>query len=537
MNDLWLRIAACVAGTGFFFAGSLKMFGALQQSNYRGKGFFRWLKRKDNLFYNRIVLWTMLSALLSALFAVCFSFAGETVAAGLSLLPLMLVSLLFFIADGKYALKVPLKTTGRIKRLAAVYVFFLAAFSFLGLSLLEFCGEVIGNPLVACFKFTPYSLFPLLLPAIFALSNAVSSPFENARNEKFVKRAGQVLNETKILRIAVVGSYGKTSVKNILKTLLSEKYSVIATPHSFNTPVGIAKTVTSKEFAGNEVLIAEMGARRAGDIKELCELVNPDFALFTGVCAQHVESFGSEENVLKGKCEILRGAKGPVYCGERLRERLENAEFLSEEEREKCVFACFSDVLKNVRLGCADTEFDLVLASGTAHIKTKLLGRHSAENIALAATLAEKLGLTAAEIEAGAAKLVPTPHRLELTENGGVYILDDSYNSNPLGAAEAIEALKRFQGRKFAVTPGLVETGILEEMLSRELGARLAGLDCVVLVGTTLVGAVKAGYLDQGGAAEKLLIVPTLDAAQKYLAETLSSGDAVLFLNDLPDAY
>ncbi|MBQ8886018.1 MAG: UDP-N-acetylmuramoyl-tripeptide--D-alanyl-D-alanine ligase [Clostridia bacterium] len=537
MDDLWLRIAACVACTGFFFAGSLKMFGALQQSGYRGSGFFRWLKNKENLYYNRIVLWTTMSVLLAAFFSVCFSFAGARLASGISLAPLLFISLLFFLADRKYALKVPLKVTGRIKRLAAVYVFFLAAIGFFFLSLLEFGASVIDKPLIHCFKFAPFAFFPLLLPFIFALSNAVSSPFENARNGKFVKRAGQVLNESNIIRVAVVGSYGKTSVKNILKTLLSEKYSVIATPHSFNTPIGIAKTVLNGEFAGKEVLIAEMGARRIGDIEELCALVKPDYALFTGVCAQHVESFGSEGNVFKGKCEILRGTNGTVVCGGGLEPHIMGAEFLSEEEKAKCAFVPFDGLIRNLRLGATETEFDFLLSSGTVHVKTKLLGRHSAENIALAAYLAEKMGLTAVEIERAAAKLAPTAHRLELSENGGVYILDDSYNSNPRGAKEAIEALRRFNGRKFVVTPGLVETGILEEKISRELGAQLVGLDSVVLVGGTLVAPVKAGYLEAGGDGEKLRILPTLEDAQGYLETALSLGDAVLFLNDLPDAY
>ncbi len=145
--------------------------------------------------------------------------------------------------------------------------------------------------------------------------------------------------------------------------------------------------------------------------------------------------------------------------------------------------------------------------------------------------------MTEEEISAGIEKIEPIPHRLQLIESGGVHILDDSYNSNPVGAAEAVEALKRFGGRKIVVTPGLVETGILDERLNGELGARLAGLDLVILVGDTLVGAVKAGYTAAGGEAEKLVVRSTLDAAREYLADVVETGDAVLFLNDLPDAW
>ena len=147
--------------------------------------------------------------------------------------------------------------------------------------------------------------------------------------------------------------------------------------------------------------------------------------------------------------------------------------------------------------------------------------------------------MTADEIVRGIEKLEPIPHRLQLIENNGIYILDDGYNCNPKGAEDALSALSRFAGRKCVVTPGIVECGILEEKINGELGAKLAekGFDKVILVGNTLVGAVQKGYIEANGKAEALALVPTLDAAQKLLSEYLQTGDAVLFLNDLPDVY
>ena len=188
-------------------------------------------------------------------------------------------------------------------------------------------------------------------------------------------------------------------------------------------------------------------------------------------------------------------------------------------------------------LGATQTEFTLCLAGGEIAVKTKLLGEAAVENIALSALLCEKMGLTVEEIGRGIEKIQPIPHRLEVVESGGAYILDDAYNANPEGAKLAVAALKRFAGKKIVVTPGIVETGILEEEVNGALGAILVDLDEIVLVGDTLIGAVKAGYLAAGGNAEKLTIVPTLNAAEEKLAELLGEGDAVLFLNDLPDAY
>ena len=148
-------------------------------------------------------------------------------------------------------------------------------------------------------------------------------------------------------------------------------------------------------------------------------------------------------------------------------------------------------------------------------------------------------GLTAEEIARGLSKLQAVPHRLALTEQKGVYILDDGYNCNPKGAAEALKALSRFSGRKCLVTPGIVECGILEENINGDLGAKIAGygFDKVILVGNTLIGSVKKGFENAGGDMATLSVVECLDKAQTVLKGYLQEGDAVLFLNDLPDVY
>ena len=117
--------------------------------------------------------------------------------------------------------------------------------------------------------------------------------------------------------------------------------------------------------------------------------------------------------------------------------------------------------------------------------------------------------------------------------------MDDGYNCNAVGAKEALAALGRFAGRKCVVTPGIIECGVLEEKINGELGEEIAKLapDKVILVGETLVGAVKDGYKNAGGDEKKLSTVKDLKGAQAALGEWVGKGDAVLFLNDLPDVY
>lgn len=540
MGDVLSRIAACIAGTCFFYLGTFKLLGAYQQCGYRGGRFVRWLKRKDNLFYNRLALWAGLSLLSSALFALVFSFAGTDAALLLSAVPFFFFCVLFCIADRKYALKVPVAVTGRIKRLSAVYILLIACASYIVVALLGFFAELADNRLYDLFAYLPFSLMPLLLPWLLVSAGALDGLYEEPRNRKYVKRAVQVLSERKILRIAVVGSYGKTSVKNILESILSRRFRTVVTPESYNTPMGVARTVLGADFEGKEAFIAEMGARKEGDIAELCALVKPDYAVFTGVCAQHIQTFGSEENVLKAKCEILKGTSKKVICGGGLKEKILplSPETVSLSDKEKCVYADFGELLSDLDLRADGTSFTLRLPGrNPISVHTCLLGAHSAENIALAALLAAELGLTDAEIADGIAGITPVPHRLQLIESGGIHILDDSYNANPEGAAEAVKALFRFPGRKIVVTPGLVETGVLDEEINGRLGRQLVGLDLVILVGDTLVGAVKAGYLEGGGEEENLAVCPTLEKAKDLLSDVLEKGDAVLFLNDLPDAW
>ena len=529
MIEIVQKMSAAVFISCLLCLSTMKMLGAMQQGGYKTESFWRWLRRKDNLLMNRLAVLALCLALASAVTSLCFSFLGRTAALVCSAFPFLFLLWLFSEVDGRYALKVASKRTGRYMRLFAIYHFYTALLSYLLITVLTFLAKWNGSDLYALVAYVPFAVMPLFLPLLLSLANATTRPFENKRNEKFVKRAEQVLRQSQATCIGVVGSYGKTSVKNILKTILSERYSVVATPSSFNTPGGIARTVCSAEFADKEIFIAEMGARKIGDIAELCTLVQPTYGIFTGVCRQHIETFGSIENVYEEKSEILKCGAKKVVCSGSLQAHISNGQ-------EGVVYACG---VENLHLEGTKTAFTLLLGDEKIEVKTALLGRTAAENISLAATLAYEMGLTKEEIVNGIAKLTQVPHRLELIETQGVYILDDAYNCNIVGASSALEVLGLFEGRKCVVTPGIVESGILEEELNGELGKRIAegNFDKIILVGDTLVGAVKDGYTSAGGKAENISVVKTLGGAQSLIAQWIQKGDCVLFLNDLPDVY
>ena len=533
MVDLWVKIFAGVACGILFSLMTVKTVGAMQQGGYKNRLFLRWFRRGDNMYFNRLCVLALCLALTTTVTALGFSFLGKTWARAISAIPFFGLCATFLFVDLRYALKVPVHRTGRFCRLFVFYLLLVTVVSYGAIELLQYLIEINRSSLYALIGFAPFSLLLILLPFLLCATNGVVRVFENKRNVKFVKRAGQILNETDIIRVGVVGSYGKTTVKNILVAVLSEKYRVTGTPESYNTPIGIAKTVFAKDFADKEVFIAEMGARKKGDIAELCALVKPDLAVFTGVCEQHISSFMSLENVFEEKSEILKSG-AYVVCGESLQERVESA---FGAQLENAQFAD-SSAVSNLHLSATETAFTLRLGEETVEVKTSLLGRAAVENILLAVTLAYKMGLTAQEIARGLAKMQPIPHRLQLLENNGIYVLDDGYNCNPRSATEALAALSRFEGRKCIVTPGIVECGVLEEKINGELGRKIAAecFDLVILVGDTLVGAVKNGYLENGD-AERLKLVRELEEAKEFLSSWLQKGDAVLFLNDLPDVY
>lgn len=527
--------ATAVLLAALFALCSHKPLAILQQSGYKNKKMLAWYARKENMLFQQYCLLALMLILVSGLLGICFSFLGEDWAFRIAGLPFLFFCVVFCVVDRKYALKVPANCTPRFKRLAVIYFFVLAVILYVLVAVFNIVAYYTESELIGVWRYVPLSLLPFLLPLLVCLANLIASPFEGMRNKKYIARAKEKLDARKdCIRIGITGSFAKTSVKHILTAILSEKYSVLATPASYNTPMGVAKCLHEYQGDDFEVFIAEMGARKAGDIAELCALVRPQYSVLTGICGQHLETFESIENVIAAKSEIFEGtaADGFVVVG-------------MDENTEKAVEnACGREIVRVEETACRDirsdengTSFTLVSGGAEVSIRTKLLGRHTAKNIALAATLALRLGVSVEQIAAACEKLEYVPHRLQVIRNGGVTVIDDSYNANTVGAADAVEVLKSFTGKKIIVTPGIVEMGVLEKQANEEFGKSLAGLDAIVLVGDTLVGAVKNGYLAAGGEEEKVRTFFTLREAQEALPEIIGGEGTVLFLNDLPDIY
>ena len=376
---------------------------------------------------------------------------------------------------------------------------------------------------------------PALAPLFLALSAQVILPVEKANNRRYIRKAKASLSETRATKIGVTGSYGKTSVKHYLEGLLSVKYATLASPENYNTPLGVARTM--QEATGREqMLVLEMGARRRGDIGELCEIVRPDVGVITGIAPQHLETFLSMENILAEKNVLAEsvGDEGVVFynltdpsvralynkrLGKKIGVGYENADYL----------------IRNVSFSVLGATFMLVKGEKSIRITSSCVGMAFVVDFCLAAAVAIELGIPWEDIAMAAKRSYPPSHRFEVVRSGDVVVIDDSYNVNPVGAAVALNSLGCFEGeRKIVYTSGMVELGEEEEALNRALGEKISEVASVAIVGEGRYGdAVVRGI------RESIAVFRAADTAtaSKLFESILKKGDVLLIMSDLPRDY
>lgn len=376
-------------------------------------------------------------------------------------------------------------------------------------------------------------LLAYALAIVLAVLNLVQKPVEAV----VVARAKRALKEHKGIRIAIAGSYGKTSMREILKSVLFEGKKVAAPPGSYNTPLGISKFV--RGLAGDEeVLIFELGEYYPGDIQKLCDLVRPDMGIITGVNEAHLEKFGTLEKTAETIFELAEYLKGkPVYVNGENELARKNA--LPEHVLYNRGGAGNWKV-ENPRTDLTGTSFTLARESVKLDILSKLLGLHNIGSLAVAAEIASRLGLSLEQIRAGISQTKPFEHRLELrSKTDGVITLDDSYNGNPDGVRAVIDFLSALKGhRRFYVTPGLVEMGERKKEVHQEIGRELAkaGIEKVVLIRNSVTPYIENGLKESKYEGEIIWFDDALTAFSA-LPNLTVSGDVVLLQNDWPDQY
>jgi UDP-N-acetylmuramoyl-tripeptide--D-alanyl-D-alanine ligase len=435
--------------------------------------------------------------------------------------------------------KKPPAWTARMKRLTAVTALLQVLLVF-GCTLLA--DSTRGSASVAVW-FAGFWAVDLLAPWLVALASVFLMPLERAFQEGFKRQARVRLAERPDLTtIAITGSYGKTSVKFAVRDVLAQRFPVLATPGSFNTPMGICTVVNNQLGDDHRLMVLEMGIRHKGDIAELVAIARPDIAVITSIGVAHLETMGSIEAIAREKLSLIdalteegiavvNGDDERVLSGAR-----EKGRRLFVVSAQSGHGDCWAE---NITYGAGGASFDVVLPSGKrASVSTPLLGRHNILNLLLAIGVGLVCGLRLRQAVRGAARAKPVPHRLALRQENGLNIIDDAFNSNPVGAANAVEVLGAMPGRRVIITPGMVELGDQEADLNRAFGRQIAaGADDALLVGPERTRPIREGLEAAGFPPERIHPVRTLFEARAWVAEHCVPGDTVLYENDLPDQY
>ncbi|MCH5346508.1 MAG: UDP-N-acetylmuramoyl-tripeptide--D-alanyl-D-alanine ligase [Muribaculaceae bacterium] len=507
----------------------------LQQNSYRNERYMGWLRKSGD---------TTSVLRLCAYGALLFSLAwfGTEIFATLIILVITGINS-YRLMTARY--KKPLVMTARATRifttsivLAALVVGLAVLWATFGLSARS--GSTIAY-IITVAALGVYCISHVIL----LCANYLLQPIEKSINRKYQREAERILASMPDLKIiGITGSYGKTSTKHYLHRILSEHFDTCMTPGSFNTTLGVIRTIREHLKPYNEVFIVEMGAKQRGDIKEIADLVHPTIGIVTAVGEQHLESFKTVENVANTKFELVDAlpadgvavinndfepiASRDVSAGKVIRYGISNP-------------AGVSYTATSITYSADGTRFTISGPNGQSfELHTRLVGECNVSNLVAATIVALELGVPVEKIKYAVQNIEQVEHRLQVKRTpGGVTILDDAFNSNPTGSAMALDVLASMKGgRRIIITPGMIELGDRQEELNRAFGEKIAtSADVAIIVGQYNRDAIVEGINAAGMDADAIKVVDSFNEAQTFLQSFIKPGDTVLYENDLPDTF
>lgn len=377
----------------------------------------------------------------------------------------------------------------------------------------------------------------ILIPITIVFSDILISPLVQWKKKQIIDKARILVEKSGVKVIGITGSYGKTTMKKILQSILNEQFAVMTLPGNINTDLGIAHFLIShqSELTSSDILIVEMGAYKRGEIKNICEVSPPDYSILTAVAPVHLERFGSLENITKTKWEIVEAVRIKAFVNsdnDILHKKLQtisNTERISEVQMN-------GDTIEYTYL----PEFQgIEFLYNTKKYKTQLIAHHSLGMIALAIDIAKELGVQHHSIQNGVKNIPFISHRLEVIRNTstGVIVIDDSYNGNFDGFCSGIQTLSRAQGRKIILTPGIVELGSMQKLVHKNLATQYISknIDLILLIQNSNTRHIRDEFIAKG--FNRYKEYKTVFEAHNDLKNILTKGDTILFQNDLSDNY
>jgi len=518
----------------------------LQLEEYKGRKYIQWLNKSEKAYSNELKRSLLLLSIATLAYVALANIFADTY--------LLVLRIIYYFIWGVFLIinstikmeetKKPLVFTNRAKRLFLTNILVNWALAFV---IFSFYRLYLGLNS----KYIPLTVYLFFVIFIFQshiiyISNLINKPIEISIYRYYYQKAqNKIKKMNKLQVVGITGSFGKTSTKFITATILKQKYKVLATPESYNTPMGISKVINENLKNDYDVFVAEMGARNIGDIRELAKLARPTIGVITSIGPTHLETFKNIDNIMKTKYELIEelppeGIAIFNYDNKYVK-KLADKTF-----KEKILFG-MEDVEKldlyadNIETTEEGTIFTIKDKKGNSiQCKTKLLGKHNIYNILAGACVAMALGLNLEQIRKGIEKIEPISHRLNIINPGtGITIIDDSFNSNPIGAKAALEVLQQFRGgKKIIVTPGMVELGDRQDEANRQFGMNIAKVcDYAILVGENITKSIYEGLIEAGYNREHIFVVNSLKEATAVIQKIEKPKDIILFENDLPDNY
>lgn len=389
--------------------------------------------------------------------------------------------------------------------------------------------SIVGLALILTYPFT--WAYIVTFPLLFGRWMIV-----NPRNKKLIAESEQIFDRSTAVKIAIAGSYGKTSMKELLTTILSEGKKVAATPANKNVPVShayFAKKLTGDE----EVLVIEYGEGAPGDVTRFAKVTHPDIAIITGLAPAHLNQYPTLEAAGEDIFSVSSYVKNDnVYV---------NGDSDAAKKFIRSGYHVYDHTgvlgwkVANVHVGFDGTKFTLINGKETLKLHSQLLGRHHIGPLVLAVALAHQLGLSKEQIQEGVGQTKPFEHRMQPRPLHGAWIIDDTYNGNIDGMKAGLELLKELPGKqKIYVTPGLVDQGVENERVHKDLGRAIAAAspNKVILMQNSATEYIEQG-LQEGRFDGEVIIEEDPLAFYTNLEHFIAAGDVVLMQNDWTDNY
>lgn len=390
---------------------------------------------------------------------------------------------------------------------------------------------------ISLYKVSYLILLYLFIPLLTIILSLIMTPIEYYLKNNYVIKAKNKLKLYHPLIIGITGSYGKTSTKNYLYNLLSIKYRVLMTPKSYNTLMGITKTINDQLLEEHQIFIVEIGVDKKNGMNRTLKLLEVDHCIITSIGPQHLSTFKSIDNILNEKLKLAHAVKenGFIY----LNNNNEYLKLCEEKFIGKVIRYSYQKgqevFVSNLQYQDKQTIFTYNDELHHEILSTNVIGKHLLENIIPCIHLAFILEVDIKKIKYQLRQLSNEAHRMEISVKDNITIIDDAYNSNVTGFRAALDVIKEMKGTRILVTPGLIELGKSWQKINYQLGQYATQcVDKVILVGQSQTVPFKDGLYSSNFNPVNLLVVSSFQQAKEiYLKE--KDKCVVLVENDLPD--